>query len=82
MPLSVEGVGTARDSLEGRRRSRALLSAAGIEGQDVTVIFDQLLDNETSVEVYLVDKIVGTDLDSAVLLNYCMVMLAWIATLN
>jgi len=68
--------------LEGRRRSRALLSAAGIEGQDVTVIFDQLLDNETSVEVYLVDKIVGTDLDSAVLLNYCMVMLAWIATLN
>jgi len=59
------------DVVTGSRRSRALLSALEIEGQNVEVILDLLIDNETTAEVYLVDDIFGTDLDSTELLSYC-----------
>jgi len=63
--------GVARDSEGNTRRARALLSAQTIAGQDVDVIFAELLDGETTVEVFLVDAISGTDLDATELLSYC-----------
>ena len=53
------------------RRARALLSAQSIASQDVDIIFDELLDNETTAEIYLVDEISGTDLNATGLLSYC-----------
>ena len=53
------------------RRARALLSAQHIASQDVNVIFIELLDNETTAEVFLIDEISGTDLNATGLLSYC-----------
>jgi len=53
------------------RRARSLLSAQNIGGQDVNLIFAELLDFETTAEVYLVDVISGTDLNSTGILGYC-----------
>jgi len=56
-----------------RRRSRArmVLDASALAGQQVDAIYDALETDETTVKVYLVDEIAGSNLDADVLLSYC-----------
>eukprot|EP00967_Tisochrysis_lutea_P150912 scaffold292726_cov27-Tisochrysis_lutea.AAC.1 len=48
-----------------------VLDASALQGQPVDPIYDGLDDNETTAEIYLVDRVSGINLNASVLLAYC-----------
>eukprot|EP00967_Tisochrysis_lutea_P097010 scaffold142299_cov21-Tisochrysis_lutea.AAC.1 len=48
-----------------------ILDASNLAGQSADQIYDALQDNETTVQVFLVDEIIGTGLDGEVLVPLC-----------
>ena len=47
------------------------LDASSLQGQLVDPIYDALKKNDTLVQVFLVDRIEGSDINASTLINFC-----------